>query len=134
MSIGTLHVCSETNDLIAQDLLICEIEIFYKHTVLEMAIKAETHEFVCLTPFQDLLTDVWFGKINPHASKWQIFFPYLFWPFLFLPIGYFRSDIVDLVNFTELDEKSSRISIKYRFLFKKKRFKCICIQIYIVNP
>lgn len=112
MSIGTMAACNETDKLITQDLLICEIEIFYNHTVLELAIKAETHEFVCLTPFQNLLTDVWFGKINPHASNLQIFVPYLFFPFLFLPIGYFRSDIVDLVNFTELDEKSSKISIK----------------------
>ena len=112
MSIGTMAACNETDKLITQDLLICEIEIFYNHTVLELAIKAETHEFVSLTPFQDLLTDVWFGKINPHASNLQIFVPYLFFPFLFLPIGYFRSDIVDLVNFTELDEKSSKISIK----------------------
>ena len=107
-----LAKCNDTNQLIAQDLLICEIDIFYKHSVLELAIKARTHDFVCLSPFQQLLTDVWFGTINPHASNWQIFFPYLFFPFLFLPISYFRSDIVDLINFTELDEKSSRMSIK----------------------
>ena len=55
-----MTACNETDKLITQDLLICEIEIFYNHTVLELAIKAETHEFVCLTPFQNLLTDVWF--------------------------------------------------------------------------
>ncbi len=49
--------CSEKNQLIAQDLLICEQDIFFKHSILELAITAETYDFICLVPVQQLLTD-----------------------------------------------------------------------------
>jgi hypothetical protein len=64
--------CNESNPLIAQDLLICEIDLFYKHTILELAITSESYEFVCLVPVQQLLTDVWYDKISPHVSGWQV--------------------------------------------------------------
>lgn len=80
---GVLLKCSEINQLVCQDLLICEIDIFYKHTVLELAIKADSYDIVCLTPFQQLLTDVWFDKINPHIPNWQVVV-YILLRFIFL--------------------------------------------------
>jgi hypothetical protein len=64
--------CYDDSKLITQDLLICEVEIFFKHTVLELAVKAETYELVCLSPFQALLTDIWYDRINPHSSHFQV--------------------------------------------------------------
>ena len=58
--------------MIAQDLLMCEIEFFYLHNVLELAITSESYEFVCLVPVQQLLTDVWYDKISSHVSGWQV--------------------------------------------------------------
>ncbi|CAF0775680.1 unnamed protein product [Brachionus calyciflorus] len=111
MIIGVLTRCYESNDMISQDLLILEIEIFHNHTVLELAIRSKSYDIACLSTFQELLTDVWFDKINPCLPNWQIAFPYIFIPCLFLPISFFRSDIVELINLTELDEKSSKLSI-----------------------
>lgn len=71
MACDVLMKCNETNQLIAQDLLICEISIFCNHTVLDLALKAFAEDFVCLIPVQQLLTDIWYDKINPHLSKWQ---------------------------------------------------------------
>jgi hypothetical protein len=62
----------ETNQLTTQDLFICEIDIYFKNTVLELANKAETLDLVSLSPFQQLLTDVWFDKIDPHISNWMV--------------------------------------------------------------
>lgn len=112
MIIGVLSRCYESNDIISQDLLIIEIDIFYNHTVLELVKKAESYDITSLSPFQELLTDVWFDKINPCLPNWQITLPYVFFPSLFMPISFFRSDIVELINLTELNENSSKISIK----------------------
>lgn len=112
MIIGVLSKCYEGNDLISQDLLILEIDIFFNHTILELAKKAESYDITNLSPFQELLTDVWFDKINPCLPNWQIVLPYIFFPSLFLPISFFRSDIVELINLTELDENSSKVTIK----------------------
>lgn len=72
MAIDIMNKCNETNLPIAQDLIICEIDIFYNHTVLELASKANAKDFVSLAPVQQLLDDVWFDKLNPHLSFWQV--------------------------------------------------------------
>lgn len=72
MAMEVFRKCDEKNPLIAQDLLICEIDIFFKHTVLEMAITAEAYDFICLVPVQQLLTDVWYDKISSHISSGQV--------------------------------------------------------------
>jgi hypothetical protein len=43
--------------------------------------------------------------------------PYLFFPSLFLNNSYFKSDLVECANLTELDEKTSRVSMKYLVIF-----------------
>lgn len=133
MAVEVFKVCNERNQLIAQDLLICELDIFFNHSVLEMAITAEAYDFVCQVPVQQLLTDVWYDKISSHISIGQVFLlfilnflnsalkitynnkiilPYVFFPSLFLNNSYFKSDLVEMANITELDEKASRVSIK----------------------
>ena len=72
MATGLLSYCTDANKLIAQDLLVIELSIFYKHTVLELAIKAEALEFVGQSAVQLLLTDIWFDKLDPHSSYWQV--------------------------------------------------------------
>lgn len=74
MAIEVLKISNDKDQLIAQDLIICELEIFFKHTLLELAIKAKAYDFVCLAPVQQLLTDVWYDKINSHISSWQVRF------------------------------------------------------------
>jgi hypothetical protein len=72
MAIEILQKCNEVNPLIAQDLLICEIDIFYNRTVLELAVKADAKDFVASITVQQLLNDIWFDKINPHLHNWQV--------------------------------------------------------------
>ncbi len=113
MASEVLKKANEKNQLIAQDLLICELEIFFKHTILELGIKAHAYDFVCLAPVQQLLTDVWYDKIHSHVSSWQIVLPYIFFPCLLSKISYFRSDINVLENLTELNENErSLVNLK----------------------
>ena len=72
MASEVLKISNDKSQLIAQDILICELEIFFKHSILELAIKSKSHDFVCLVPFQQLLTDVWFDKIKSDLSSWQV--------------------------------------------------------------
>ena len=104
MASEVLKISNAKDQLIAQDLIICEQEIFFRHSLLELAIKAKAYDFVCLAPVQQLLTDVWYDKINIQMSSLQILLPYLFFPFLLSGISYFRSDINKLINQTELTE------------------------------
>lgn len=87
MAIEVLKISNEKDQLIAQDLIICELEIFFKHTVLELAIKAKAYDFVCLAPVQQLLTDVWYDKINSHISSWQVIYTKRFTYFIHLTLG-----------------------------------------------
>jgi hypothetical protein len=72
MAIGLMEKCSDSHKIITQDLIICEIDIFFKRTVLELAIDTETNDFVSLSLIQELLTDVWYDKLNPHISTWKV--------------------------------------------------------------
>jgi hypothetical protein len=58
--------------MVCQDILICELKMFYKQTVLELAIKGDVYGFIGLTPVQELLTDIWYGKLYPTISNWKV--------------------------------------------------------------
>lgn len=122
MASEVLKNSNEKNQLVAQDLLICELEIFFKHTILELAIKAHAYDFVCLAPVQQLLTDVWYDKINSYVSSWQIFLPYVFFPLLLSSSSYFRSDVNEITNQTELNEnEKSHVDLKKKYETRKRR-------------
>lgn len=72
MASDLLNKCNETHQLVTQDLLLCEIEIFYGKNVLDLAMTALAEDFVCLIPVQQLLTDIWYDQINPHLSIWKV--------------------------------------------------------------
>ena len=72
MACEILLKCYSSNQLITQDLLLCEMDLFYNQILLKLAIKANAYDFVGLVPVQQLLTDVWFDKINPHVSNWKV--------------------------------------------------------------
>jgi hypothetical protein len=72
MAIEVINKCNEKNQLITQDLLICQLDVFFGHTILELANTAKSLDFVYLAPIQQLLTDVWYDKINSHVSFWQV--------------------------------------------------------------
>ena len=72
MACDVLDKCNETHQIVTQDLLLCEIDIFQNKTVLDLAMNAVANDFMCLIPVQQLLTDIWYDKINPHLAIWKV--------------------------------------------------------------
>lgn len=104
--------CSESSIMVTQDLYICQIDLFYRNTILELANKAEVLDFVSVSSFQQLLNDVWYDRIEPQLGR-LIMLPYFLTPLsLLLPVCFFRSDNVELANLTDITEKSSRTNLK----------------------
>ncbi len=68
MSIGVLNIFdSITDDLINSVILLRKIP-FYNLDCLQMAVKADCKRFVALSSVQNLLTDIWCGKISSKTS------------------------------------------------------------------
>ena len=47
-------------------------KLFLGHTALELATEAKAEDFMSTIPVQQLLTDIWHGKINPHISSFKV--------------------------------------------------------------
>ena len=69
---GTLRTCFFSKPLEAQDLILRQNKLFLGHTALELAIEADAEEFMSTIPVQQLLTDIWHGKINPYISSFKV--------------------------------------------------------------
>lgn len=58
----------------AQDLILSESKFFRGHTAHELANKAAAEQFLSSIAVQQLLTDIWHGKINPYLSSFRVIF------------------------------------------------------------
>lgn len=64
MAIDVLRRCYKVDPVLTEDLLIREIDLFAKHTVLELALEANSFEFMAQNSVQTLLSHIWYGKIE----------------------------------------------------------------------
>lgn len=63
MAIGVLNIFdNSTDDLINGVILLRKIP-FYNLDCLQMAVEADCQKFVALSSVQNLLTDIWYGKV-----------------------------------------------------------------------
>lgn len=63
MAVGVLNIFdNSTDDLINGVILLRKIP-FYNLDCLQMAVEANCQKFVALSSVQNLLTDIWYGKI-----------------------------------------------------------------------
>lgn len=69
---GVTRTCYFAKQNEAQDLLLRQNKLFLGHTALELATEADAEEFMSTIPVQQLLTDIWHGKINPHISSFRV--------------------------------------------------------------
>jgi hypothetical protein len=64
MAIGVLNIFDEASiDLINGVILLQKIP-YYNMNCLEMASEARSQKFLSVTSVQNLLTEIWFGKID----------------------------------------------------------------------
>jgi len=66
MSVGVLNIFDSTTDDIINGVILLRKIPFYNLDCLQMAVEADCQKFVALSSVQNLLTDIWYGKI---ASK-----------------------------------------------------------------
>lgn len=66
MAIGVLNIFDATTDDLINGVILLRKIPFYKLDCLQMAVEADCKKFVSLSSCQNLLTDIWYGKI---ASK-----------------------------------------------------------------
>jgi hypothetical protein len=58
----------EVDELVAKDLLLTKIDCFCQKTTFEIAVLAKAHDFVSLNICQTLLTEIWYGALEPPLS------------------------------------------------------------------
>ena len=64
MAIGVMNIFDEASlDLINGVILLQKIP-YYNMNCLEMASEARSQQFLSVTSVQNLLTEIWFGKID----------------------------------------------------------------------
>jgi hypothetical protein len=77
MAIGVMNIFDEASvDLINGVILLQNIP-YYNMNCLEMASEARSQRFISVTPVQNLLTEIWFGKIDfkdGFKSNLKVFF------------------------------------------------------------
>lgn len=66
MAIGVLNIFDSTTDDLINGVILLRKIPFYNLDCLQMAVEADCKKFVSLSSVQNLLTDIWYGKI---ASK-----------------------------------------------------------------
>jgi hypothetical protein len=104
-STNLLHKCSQAKLLETQDLILIQNKYFYNHTLLELGVEAKAETFIGSIPVQDLLTDIWHGKINPHVSSFRIISCVFCWPLIyFLQILRYDYELVTVVDKKKLNK------------------------------
>jgi hypothetical protein len=63
MSIGVLNIFDSTTDDLINGVILLRKIPFYNLDCLQMAVEANCEKFVALSSVQNLLTDIWNGKV-----------------------------------------------------------------------
>ena len=63
MSIGVLNIFDSTTDDLINGVILLRKIPFYNLDCLQMAVEANCEKFVALSSVQNLLTDIWHGKV-----------------------------------------------------------------------
>ena len=70
MAIGVLNIFDATTDDLINGVILLRKIPFYNLDCLQMSVIADCKMFVSLSSVQNLLTDIWHGKIIAH-SGWK---------------------------------------------------------------
>ena len=68
IAVEVLSKCNKINHQMTEDILIREIDIFSKQTVIELAVQSNSLDFVSHNSIQVMLNNTWFGRIDPDTS------------------------------------------------------------------
>jgi len=71
MAIGVLQIFDKTTDDILNGVILLRRIPFYGLDCLQMAVEGDCQKFVALSAVQNLLTDIWYGKIEINDGLWD---------------------------------------------------------------
>jgi len=74
LSVGLLAECHSSDQRKTIRLLIRELPGFGKTTTLKMAVQADNKNFVAHPACQNLLTEIWTGKLTDDNHKYKVSF------------------------------------------------------------
>jgi hypothetical protein len=64
MAIGVMNIFDSTTDDLINGVILLRKIPFYNLDCLQMAVQADCQKFVALSSVQNLLTDIWHGKLT----------------------------------------------------------------------
>lgn len=68
MAIGVLNIFDATTDDLINGVILLRKIPFYNLDCLQMAVEAHCQKFVALSSVQNLLTDIWYGKLTQKSG------------------------------------------------------------------
>ena len=72
LAIGVLNECYEEDEERSALLLVCELPFWGNSTCLTIAVNAEDMNFIAHSGVQNLLNQIWMGKISEETSMLQV--------------------------------------------------------------
>ncbi|XP_041459667.1 transient receptor potential cation channel subfamily M member-like 2 isoform X2 [Lytechinus variegatus] len=114
LAIGVLNECYVEDEERSALLLVCELPFWGNSTCLNMAVEALDKNFIAHSGVQNLLTQIWMGKISDETSPFQLWMCTLFPPLIYFLVK-FREDEGD----EEQAELEKRLSSKKEKLAAK---------------
>nr|6CO7_A Chain A, Predicted protein [Nematostella vectensis]6CO7_B Chain B, Predicted protein [Nematostella vectensis]6CO7_C Chain C, Predicted protein [Nematostella vectensis]6CO7_D Chain D, Predicted protein [Nematostella vectensis] len=113
-AVGVLDECFNENETLSQTLLVRELDHYSRMTALELAVSAESQDFIAHTSCQVLLTRLWMGTMAMNTRWWKVLVC-LYLPVLIFPIIYFVPDeqherqAAEREHQKSLNQKSSKV-------------------------
>ena len=68
MAIGVLNIFDSTTDDLINGVILLRKIPFFNLDCLQMAVEADCQKFVALSSVQNLLTDIWYGKVTSKSG------------------------------------------------------------------
>ena len=68
MAIGVLNLFDSTTDDLINGVILLRKIPYFNLDCLQMAVEANCQKFVSLTSVQNLLTDIWYGKVSSKSG------------------------------------------------------------------
>ena len=72
LAIGVLNECYEEDEERSALLLVCELPFWGMSTCLTLAVNAQDMHFIAHSGVQNLLNQIWMGKISEETSTLQV--------------------------------------------------------------
>ena len=75
MAIGVLNECYNEDEERTALILVRELPNWGYQTCLNVAVSADNKNFIAHSGVQNLLTEIWMGKLSDENNYWKVSYP-----------------------------------------------------------